>query len=192
MNLEYRINATFSLLNWLFFHTIYGMLGVATLICLLFRDLRKTYPRFPEPALVAGLVFLVGVGTLPSIPRYQFHNEMLKLMLRIEDRDRVARTSRWRSMTEPLTWVSPPIGGGDAHLAPISQGARRPTDQPRPFREPFLRVDLAVRGGAGRIARGRRLRPVHHQVYTTERVGDPPPRDAFACEDGRPGKGLVL
>src|SRR4029453_10695150 len=70
----------------------------------------KTFPRFPEPALVAGLVFLVGVGTLPSIPRYQFHNEMLKLMLRIEGGAKVASTSRWRSMTEPLTWVNPPIG----------------------------------------------------------------------------------
>ncbi len=109
MNLEYWISETFSLLNWLFFHTIYGMLGVAILVYLLFRDLRKTFPRFPEPALVAGLVFLVGVGTLPSIPRYQFQNEMLKLMLRIEDSDRVASTSRWRSMTEPLTWVNPPI-----------------------------------------------------------------------------------
>jgi hypothetical protein len=104
VNLQYWINATFSLLNWLFFHTIYGMLGVAILVYLLFRDLRKTSPRFQEPALVAGLVFLVGVGTLPSIPRYQFHNEMLKL--RIEDSARVAR---WRSMTEPLTWVNPPI-----------------------------------------------------------------------------------
>ncbi len=117
MNLDYSINATFSLLNWLFFHTIYGMLGVAILVYLLFRDLRKTFPRFPEPALVAGLVFLAGVGTLPSIPRYQFHNEMLKLTLRIEDTggggpgpSRVASTSRWRSMTEPLTWVNPPIG----------------------------------------------------------------------------------
>lgn len=110
MNLEYWISATFSLLNWLFFHTIYGTLGVAILVYLLFRDLRKTFPRFPEPALVAGLVFLVGVGTLPSIPRYQFHNEMLKQMLRMDDRTRVASTSRWRSMTEPLTWVNPPIG----------------------------------------------------------------------------------
>ena len=110
MNLEYWINETFSLLNWLFFHTIYGMLGVAILVYLLFRDLRKTFPRFPAPALVAGLVFLVGVGTLPSIPRYQFHNEMLKLMLGISDRARVASTSRWRLMTEPLTWVNPPIG----------------------------------------------------------------------------------
>jgi hypothetical protein len=106
VNLEYWINTTFSLLNWLFFHTIYGMLGVALLVYLLFRDLRKTFPRFPEPALVAGLVFLVGAGTLPSIPRYQFHNEMLKL---IENGSRVASTSRWRSMTEPLTWVNPPI-----------------------------------------------------------------------------------
>ena len=111
MNLDYSINATFSLLNWLFFHTIYGMLGVAILVYLLFRDLRKTFPRFPEPALVAGLVFLAGVGTLPSIPRYQFHNEMLKLTLRNEDSAGwVASTSRWRSMTEPLTWVNPPIG----------------------------------------------------------------------------------
>jgi hypothetical protein len=110
VNLEYWIRATFSLLNWLFFHTVYGMLGVATLVYLLLRDLKKTFPRFPEPALVAGLVFLVGVGTLPSIPRYQFQNEMLKLMLRIEGSGRVASTSSWRSMTEPLTWVNPPIG----------------------------------------------------------------------------------
>jgi len=110
VNLEYWTSGTFSLLNWLFFHTIYGMLGVAILVYLLFRDLRKTSPRFPEPALVAGVVFLVGVGTLPSIPRYQFQNEMLKHMLRIENSGRVASTSRWRSMTEPLTWVNPPIG----------------------------------------------------------------------------------
>ena len=110
MNLEYWINTTFSLLNWLFFHTIYGMLGVALLVYLLFRDLRKTFPRFPEPALVAGLVFLVGVGTLPSVPRYQFHNEMLKWIPRSDDRARVASMSRWRTMTEPLTWVNPPIG----------------------------------------------------------------------------------
>jgi hypothetical protein len=109
VNHEYWINTTFSLLNWLFFHTIYGMLGVAILVYLLFRDLRKTFPRFPEPALVAGLVFLVGAGTLPSIPRYQFHNEMLKRMPQIENVARVASTSRWRSMTEPLTWVNPPI-----------------------------------------------------------------------------------
>jgi hypothetical protein len=110
MNLEYWLRETFSLLDWLFFHTAYGMLGVAILVYLLFRDLKKTFPRSPGPALVAGLVFLVGVGTIPSIPRYQFQNEMLKGMLRIEGSDRVASTSRWRSMTEPLTWVNPPIG----------------------------------------------------------------------------------
>jgi len=110
VNLTYWISVTFSLLNWLFCQTIYGMLGVAVLVYLLFRDLRKTFPRFPEPALVAGLVFLVGISTLPSIPRYQFHNEMLKLTLAVDDRGGVASTSRWRSMTEPLTWVNPPIG----------------------------------------------------------------------------------
>jgi hypothetical protein len=105
------IRETFSLLNWLFFQKIYGMLGVAILVYLLFRDLRKTFPRFPEPALVAGLVFLVGVGTLPSIPRYQFHNEMLKWMPQTEDSATwVASASRSRSITEPLTWVNPPIG----------------------------------------------------------------------------------
>lgn len=73
MSLEYWINTTLSLLSWLFFLKIYGMLGVAILVYLLVRDLRKTFsPRFPKPTLVAGLVFLVGVGTLPSIPRYSF------------------------------------------------------------------------------------------------------------------------
>jgi len=110
VNLEYWISGAFSLLNWLFFHTIYGMLGVAILVYLLFRDLRKTFPRFPGPALVASLVFLVGAGTLPSIPRFQFHNEMLKLMITIEGSGRVASTSSWRSMAEPLTWGNPPIG----------------------------------------------------------------------------------
>ena len=111
VNLTYWTSVTVSLLNWLFFHTIYGMLGVAVLVYLLFRDLRKTSPRFPKPALIAVLVFLVGVGTLPSIPRYQFHNEMLKLTLQTDNRaTSVASTSRWRSMTEPLTWVNPPIG----------------------------------------------------------------------------------
>jgi hypothetical protein len=105
------IRETFSLLNWLFFQKIYGMLGVAVLVYLLFRDLKKTFPRFPEPALVAGLVFLAGVGTLPSIPRYQFHSEMLRWIPQSEDSAAwVASTSRSRSMTEPLTWVNPPIG----------------------------------------------------------------------------------
>ena len=134
MNLQYWINATFSLLSWLFFHTIYGMLGVAILVYLLFLDLRKTFPRFPEPALVAGLVFLVGVGTLPSIPRYQFHNEMLKLMPRNEDSAAwVASTSRWRSLTEPLTWVNPPIGAV-TYIWPQSHVVR---DGPRLSSVPF-------------------------------------------------------
>jgi len=111
VNLTYWINVTVSLLNWLFCHTIYGMLAVAVLVYLLFRDLRKTFPRFPRPAPIAGLVFLVGVGTLPSIPRYQFHNEMLKVTLQTDDRiSLVTSTERWRSLTEPLTWVNPPIG----------------------------------------------------------------------------------
>src|SRR5215510_7130848 len=58
-----------------------------------------------------------------------------------------------------------------------------------PFREPFFRVDQAVRRATGRLGGGRRLRPVDYQVYTT---GDPLSRDALAGEDDSPGKGLVL
>src|SRR5580704_15420980 len=97
-------------------------------------------------------------------------------------------------ITDGTTNVGEPADRcGDAHLASISRRTRRPTDQLGPFREPFLRVDLAVRGETGRIGGGRRLRPVHHRVSATGRVGGPPPpRDALAGEDGRPGKGLVL
>src|SRR6266436_7870679 len=80
----------------------------------------------------------------------------------------------------------------DGHLASNVASNRRPANTDiAPSREPFLRVDHAVRGETGRIAGGRRLHPVHHQVYTSGRVGDPPPRDALAGEDGSPGKGLV-
>src|SRR5262245_23609728 len=51
VNLTYWMSVTFSLLKWLFCHTIYGMLGVAVLAYLLFRDLRKTFPRFQNPFL---------------------------------------------------------------------------------------------------------------------------------------------
>src|SRR5882724_12624704 len=98
-------------------------------------------------------------------------------------------------ITDGTTHVGEPANRCcDAHLAPhVSLLGRRPTDRPRPFREPFFRVDHAVQGETGRIAGGRRLRSVHHQVYATGRVGGPPPpRDALAGEDGSPGKGLVL
>jgi len=98
-----------SLLSWLFFQTIYGIIGVAAVVYLISRALRKVSPRLPEPAVLAGLVFVVGLATLPSIPRYQFQRETLA---KIEGTEwlRVVSKAKWGSVTEPLTWVNAPLG----------------------------------------------------------------------------------
>ena len=98
-----------SLLTWLLLHTIYGIIGVATLLYVALRELRKRFPRAPAPMFVVGPVVLVGLLIVPSIPRYQFEKETLA---KIEGKDwmRVVSTTRWGHISEPLTWVKTPIG----------------------------------------------------------------------------------
>lgn len=98
-----------SVASWLFIHTIYGILGVAAVGYAISRALKKVWPRFPEPFAVAALVFVLGICTLPSIPRYQFQRETLA---KIEGKEwlRVVSKAKWGSVTEPLTWVNAPLG----------------------------------------------------------------------------------
>lgn len=72
VNLEYWISGTFSLLNWLFFHTIYGMLGVAILVYLLFRDLRKTFQDSQSPLLSLASYSLLESAPYPAFPVTSF------------------------------------------------------------------------------------------------------------------------
>jgi hypothetical protein len=57
VNLEYWISGTFSLLNWLFFHTIY---------------LRNTFSRFPESLLSLASYSLLESAPYPAFPVTSF------------------------------------------------------------------------------------------------------------------------
>ncbi len=98
-----------SILNWLFVHTIYGIAGIAVVTYLLLSGLKKVVPRLPEPAYFGAAVFVVGLITLPSLPRYQFEDRVVS---EIEGKTwmRVVNRTKWGSLTEPLTWVRAPIG----------------------------------------------------------------------------------
>jgi hypothetical protein len=98
-----------SILSWLFFHTIYGLVAVAALLYVALRELRKRFPRVPNPTFVVGPVALIGLFVLPSIPRYLFEKRTLA---QIEGKGwmRVVHTTKWGDILEPLTWVNAPIG----------------------------------------------------------------------------------
>jgi hypothetical protein len=88
---------------------MYGIVGVGAVVYVALRALRKLFPRLPEPAFIAAPVSLIGIFTLPSLPRYQFERDTLA---NIEGRGwiRVVNRIDWGSLTEPLTWFRAPLG----------------------------------------------------------------------------------
>lgn len=97
------------IIKWLFFDTIYGIIAVAATVYFLAKVAKKTIPVIPNPAIIAVPIFIIGIFTLPSIPRYQFEREALS---KIEGKDwiRVINKTKWGSLTEPLTFIKAPIG----------------------------------------------------------------------------------
>jgi hypothetical protein len=98
-----------SILQWLFFQTILGILGIAAVVYVVARALKRALPKFPNPAFVAVPVIIIGLFVLPTIPRYQFQK---KVMSEIEGKEwiRVVNRKNLGSLTEPLTWVNTPLG----------------------------------------------------------------------------------
>jgi len=117
-----------SALTWLFVKTIYGVVGVAAVVYVALSALRKTFPRLPGPAFIAAPVFLIGLFTIPSLPRYQFERDTLA---KIEGKEwiRVMNRTNWGSLTEPLTWLRAPLGSItiDMPNSPIEGGFRQVT-----------------------------------------------------------------
>lgn len=108
--------------------TIYGVVGVAAVVYVALRALRKPFPRLPEPAFIAVPVFLIGLFTVPSLPRYQFERDTLA---KIEGKGwiRVVNRTNWGSLTEPLTWFRAPLGSITIVMpnSPIEGGFRQVT-----------------------------------------------------------------
>lgn len=94
---------------WTITHSIYGAFGIASVIYVIGKGVRRLAPRLPEPTLGAGLAFLIVVFTFPSIPRYQFEKEALAA-LDGKDWIRVVNMTNWVDVSEPLTWFREPVG----------------------------------------------------------------------------------
>jgi hypothetical protein len=97
-----------SILSWIFVKTIYGVIGIAAAVYVVLRVLRKAFPKLPKPEFIAVPVFLIGLFTVPSLPRYQFERDVIA---KIEGKDwvRVVNKTRYSFLAEPLTWLKPPV-----------------------------------------------------------------------------------
>lgn len=98
-----------SILKWLFFDSVYGIGLIAMIIYLLMTRIKKIIPRLPSPLLVSTLIVVIGLFTVPSIPRYQFSQKTLSS---IDGKPwiKIIHRANWGSIIEPLTWFNAPLG----------------------------------------------------------------------------------
>lgn len=125
-----------SIAKWLFLNSIYGVFVVGFAAYAIALGLRKVTPKAPSPAIIAGVVGVLALFTLPSIPRYQFAREALS---QVEGKKwiHIVNETKWGDLTEPLTWFNAPVGSIFAVMpnGPIEGGFReillRYEEQPR-------------------------------------------------------------
>lgn len=110
-----------SILSWLFFDSIYGSIAIAALVFGLFWVLKQKFPSAPHPAVFGGVAFVIAIGLLPSIPRYQFESTTIES---VKARPYVREINRayWGDLTEPLTLVKTPVGSFTLAYPSIIQG----------------------------------------------------------------------
>jgi hypothetical protein len=98
-----------ALVQWLFTETIYGAFLLCLAIYWVASLVKKLFKAAPRPSVVAVLAFVVLAATLPSIPRYQFQAQGLK-MAEEHPEYKLAWTARYGDIVEPLTLINTPIG----------------------------------------------------------------------------------
>jgi len=98
-----------SIAKWLVFDSIIGILIVAAAVYFVAAGIKRFVTKFPNPGVLAALVFFAGIFTVPSVPRYQFEKEALS---QIEGKEwiGVINKTNWGSLMEPLTWFRAPVG----------------------------------------------------------------------------------
>ncbi len=97
------------IVKWLFVESVYGSGVVAAAAFFLGVGIRKVIPKSPNPAVLAGLVFVTAISTLPSLSRYQFESDSLA-RIEMDGWVRGIYTTKSGALTEPLTWFRTPIG----------------------------------------------------------------------------------
>lgn len=97
------------LIQRFFTDTIYGLFILCLPIYGIAWLARRTFKSAPNPPLVAVITFGLLAMTLPSIPRYQFEAQGLK-MVQEHPEYKLAWTARYGDFLEPLTLINAPIG----------------------------------------------------------------------------------
>ncbi len=95
-------------INWIFFDTIFGIATIVMatygIVRLLFKDKENKTPE-----IIAGVAFFTALLTIPSIPRYQFENE-IREKINQSPWMRVVNETKWGDLTEILTLFVTPVG----------------------------------------------------------------------------------
>lgn len=94
---------------WIFTASIFGSVICAAVVFFISHKLSLIFPKFPDPTILTLVTFIVTLFTLSSIPRYQFEKSTLADISR-KPWIRVINQTQWGDVTEPLTWISTPIG----------------------------------------------------------------------------------
>ena len=117
-----------------FFTSVYGIGLVAAVTFFILNGLRGRREGDHVPAMVAVAIVVLGMTTLPSIPRYAFEDQ---IMATIQDKPwvKVVNKTKIGTLIEPLTWFNAPVGSisvvtpGDAltpgfHMVIFSYGQK--------------------------------------------------------------------
>lgn len=98
-----------ALIQWFFTETTYGIFLLCLPIYGMARAVKKVFKAAPDPSVITVLAGVVLFLTMPSIPRYQFQAEGLR-MAQEHPEYKLAWTFRYGDILEPLTLVNAPIG----------------------------------------------------------------------------------
>ena len=99
-------------LNWYLnfaANNIYGFIPIIGTIYGFFFILKKVFKKLPNPLIFAGLSFFICIFTIPSIPRYNFENNVL-LKYKNAGEFKLVNSSKWGALVEPVTLFKTPIG----------------------------------------------------------------------------------
>ncbi len=97
-----------AILKWVFFETIIGSLVVGAVAYGIFWAIKRVFPKAPNPAIMAGPFLLLGILTVPSIPRYLFEQEVFD-MTKGSPWIRITNQTKSGDLVAPLTLIKTPI-----------------------------------------------------------------------------------
>ena len=98
---------------------IYAWLPILVVVYVISAGLKKIFNKSPNPSIFLMLTFVIGIFTVPSIPRYLFESEILS-QYKDSGEFKLVNKANWGALIEPITLIKTPIGFFH-FVSPISQ-----------------------------------------------------------------------